>query len=344
MPSPPPLDSTLVLTTDALCNLLKVTTPDGAVTVKGIASEVNVWTKPGEDQATRVYGRLGLGESTIRFELPPQASLQNNSPVVLHGTLRIKPLKTFRATHEVVLIGDVVGSWTPREEAPSEPAISLARTNPRTALETVIARNGLEGIAFLATRTAWQDLTNAASSLPALANALHIETNFMQPRQFIRDLQALSRNTNVKALVVARGGGDGIETIGDSPVVAEALLATGHPFYTALGHDKDVLLLDKHADQAFSTPSIFGQALAAAVRVCVERESQVKRESEFRQGYDRATSEIAQLRRQVAQLSATPKAQPSSPSGRKPEWASRVPIAAWIALLAVVFLLGKCSH
>ena len=349
------------LTPESLNNLLKITAPTGSVTVKGIATEVHYWKKPGDTRASKIYGRLGgLGDTSIRFELQPYASIQDNEPVVLHGTLRIKPFETFRTTHEVTLVGDMVGNWLPggasqdggrAKEAPAP----LGRQQPRLTLEAAVARHGSRAVAFLATGTAWQDLTNAASTVPEIANCRHIETNFMQPGRFIEDVLEVCRNPAIKILVIARGGGGGLAAIGDSYEVAAALLASGRAFYTALGHDKDVLLLDKHADQAFATPSVLGQTLADAIRAIDEREELVERVRTLRESADTLTRENAQLKVQLAMQGEHPREKIEyAVRERTPDYIAGQPSPAlpgrsanryvlWALLVSIVFLVGRCS-
>lgn len=60
----------LALTPEALGNVIRLAAPEGPITVKGTAKEVKVWTRPGDTEPTKIYGRLVLGDASIRFELP----------------------------------------------------------------------------------------------------------------------------------------------------------------------------------------------------------------------------------------------------------------------------------
>ncbi|NWD74960.1 hypothetical protein HX890_12675 [Pseudomonas gingeri] len=349
------------LTPESLNNLLRITVPTGSVTVKGVATEVHYWKKPGDTRASKIYGRLGgLGDASIRFELQPYVNIQDNEPVVLHGTLRIKPFEAFRTTHEVILVGDMVGNWLPGDASQDggRATAPLVRQQPRMTLEVAVARHGLSAVVFLATGTAWQDLTNAASAVPAIANCHHVETNFMQPGRFIEDLLEVCRDSAIKVLVIARGGGRDLAAIGGSHEVAATLLASGRVFYTAIGHDKDVLLLDKHADQAFATPSVLGQALAEAIRTLAEREALVERVSTLSESADILTWENTQLKAQLATQSGLARekieyavrekvpdyaadrhAPETSPQPSRPaNW-----YVLWALLVVIVFLVGRCS-
>ncbi|HBN9879241.1 TPA: exodeoxyribonuclease VII large subunit [Pseudomonas aeruginosa] len=349
---PPTID--LVLTPDALIGALSISAPSSPVTVRGIATEVKPWSKSGDSKVIKVYGRLVLGDASIRFELQPYAAIQDDAAVVLHGTLRIKKVDAFRTTHEVILVGDIVGTWLPQEAVPAAPPVSLIRQQPRISLEAAIAQHGLEAVAILATGTAWNDLTTAANPLPVFEHCRRVETNFMKPEQFLKDLAEVCREPAIQVLVIARGGGAGLEVIGDSPEVAAALLASRRPFYTALGHDDNVMLLDKHADRAFSTPSILGQMLVEAVRSILERQNLEERLSQstlenasLKEQLHQANEKLAQERSQARE--------PSAPYDTARRTSSAAPLptpepvvnlrryAIWGLLFLVAFAIGRCS-
>lgn len=353
------------LTPESLNSLLKIAAPTGSVTVKGIASEVHYWKRKGDTRASRIYGRLsGLGDASIRFELQPYARIRDNECVVLHGALRLKPSEGFRTTHEVILVGDILGNWIPHDELQEsgqrkEAAVPLVRRQPRMTLESVVARYGTDAIAFLATNTAWQDLTNAASAMLTLSNCRHVETSFMQCDRFIEDLRNVCGDPAIKVLVIARGGGPSLSVIGDSHEVASEILASGRAFYTALGHDKDVQLLDKHADQAFATPSVLGQTLAETIRTVAERDALVENVRMLSEFTDTLNRENIQLKSQLTSQSAlvsgatayTVREETSvyNASQHVPDVSSKPGrtnhrYALWALLIAIVFLVGRCSR
>ncbi|HGP0152747.1 TPA: exodeoxyribonuclease VII large subunit, partial [Pseudomonas aeruginosa] len=342
----------LALTPEALAETLRVNAPSGPVTVKGMATDVKYWSRNGDDKVLKIYGRLVLGDASIRFELQPHAAVRNDAPVVLHGSLRIKKSETFRTTHEVILVGDVVGSWVPYEPVPLVSPAPLVRQQPRVSLEAALAKHGLEAIAILATGTAWNDLAAAAQSLPVFSHCRRVETNFMEPEQFLSDLAKVCQDPAIQVLVIARGGGDSLEVIGDSREVACALLACGRPFYTALGHDDNVMLLDKHADRSFSTPSILGQALMETARDITQRQ-------ELQESLGKFAQENASLKEQLLQANARLEQnlakEPSAihEADSQKGIVAQVPVPAptpemrryviWAIALLVVFAIGRCS-
>ena len=335
----------LALTPQALAGLLKISVPAGAVTVKGIATEVRPW--PNDGKVLRIYGRLALGGASVRFELHPHVKIKDDMPVVLHGTLRVKQSDAYRATHELSLVGDVAGGWFPHEPVIDTPSTPLVRTRPRMPLEVAVRTHGLASMGFMVTQTGWQDLRQAAFSVPAVANCRSVLTNFMQPERFLADFRALCEDPSIQIVTVVRGGGVGLEVIGDSRAVAEALLSCGRPFYTALGHDADVMLLDKHADQLFSTPSMMGQALVDVTNKlkfdAVREERVVNLEASNR----RLVGEIDKLKAQIAASVPDRKAQPDALDTAVPPTRLEINsqagsiswLGAWLALAVAVVVL-----
>lgn len=337
-------DDADTLSLDALTELLRVVGPPQLVKVKGIARELNWWTKPGDTDPTRLYGRLEQGSSTIRFEIPPQNGINDGDAVVLQGALRIRPTKEFRTTHEVLLTGDVVGNWEPRRQVRDVMA-RLERVRPRVALASHVAEFGIESVAFLTTDTAWQDLLSAAKPIADDLRRCHrMPTSFVNAEQFQKDVAAVRAIPDVKAIVIARGG-TGTETVDESDAVVAALIATELPFYAALGHDKHVHLMDRYADGTYPTPSIIGTELAHATAQRWEAEQQELREQELTQENEALLTEVAGLRRELANANQTPQiiedpgtAQPSS------TWVKVIHFASGgFFVIAIFFLLSHCS-
>lgn len=244
-------------------------------------------------------------------------------------------------THEVTLVGDVVGNWQPVVEDADAPHIPLERKVARMSLEAVVAKHGVEAVGFLATKTAWQDLTQAAASVSELGQCTRVEPNFMKATVFVASLKAMLASTpGLKALVVARGGGEGMEIIGDEPVVAAALLECGLPFFTALGHERDILLLDKHADYSYPTPSIFGHSLAEAARAHAEKVAQARRLNDLQAQYDTAVKALAAARANVPEQAVRITHQ----STVSPKRFNYVLPGIVLLVLLIIFVLGRCSH
>lgn len=292
------LDGSLqALTPEALIRLLRVVVPSGAVTVKGVVTRLTYW--PSEGAPKHCYGVLTLGAASIKFRIPPEANVRLDEPVLLHGTLEIAPTNEGKATHEIKLVGDAMGTWLPRKPEGHDEPLPPREMPPRSLGDFVAQQREVTRLGFLVTETAWNDLLTT-SQLNELRRCPQRRTNFTRADIFLDDLRALRETEGVSGIVIARGGGDALDTIGSSLPVLKALLGTGLPFYVAMGHANDMLLVDKYADQTFATPSSLGHSLAAAHRAIEDRQALDSQHRLLAQRNKQLEQDIVALRERTA--------------------------------------------
>ncbi|SFT72866.1 hypothetical protein [Paraburkholderia aspalathi] len=289
--------SVQALTPEALIRLLRVAGPSGAVTVKGVVTRVTYW--PSDEAPKHCYGVLTLGAASIKFRIPPEAGVRLDEPVVLHGTLEIAPTNEGKATHEVKLVGDVLGTWLPRKPEGHDGPLPVREAPPRSLGDFIAQQHDVARLGFLVTETAWNDLL-MTSQLNDLRQCPQRRTNFTRADIFIGDLKSLCETEGVYGIVVARGGGDALDTIGGSLPVLKALIGTGLPFYVAMGHANDMLLVDKYADQTFATPSSLGHALAVACHALEERRALDLQHRQLAQRNKQLEQDAVALREKIA--------------------------------------------
>jgi len=203
----------------------------------------------------RCYGKLQHGDVSLPFCLTSRPFPTEGQEVLLSGVLGVNK------NLAVELQGEVAGAW-------QSTAIKLeiempSRTRPVVLLSQFIAQNALGALGFLTTKTGWDDICGAAQ-LPEIRHCPQKQASFVNETDFLGGVEQLLAQ-GVAGIVVARGGGEKLGVIGDSEVVTRALIETGVPFYTALGHATDLGLLDKHADQSFLTPTDLAHRLCAHV-------------------------------------------------------------------------------
>ncbi|KGR51718.1 MULTISPECIES: exodeoxyribonuclease VII large subunit [Xanthomonas] len=235
----------------------------------------------------------------LSFRIPVDEQPQDDAPIIIAGVL------TVNRKMSVELQGRVEGPWLTAAREPVVPIPDRGR-NP-AAIGEFLGKNGLSGLGFLASKTGWDDICSAAR-LQKLRNNTLVMPNFGDETKFLEALKQLI-GTGVKGLVIARGGGERLETIGDSRNVTRALIETGLPFYVALGHANDVLLLDKHADDVFLTPSDFGHRLRDCLDAAQEAEDARAEASDAEDKLiqlstklDRRESELDETRRHLNDL------------------------------------------
>lgn len=270
---PSPAAEPAPITPEMLVDLLKVQAPAGAFLIQGIARDVRPWS--GGDRSY-VYGRLALGAASVRFRTSPEFAPREDEAVTIKGTLRIDPAtrngEDWRATHQVTLIGNVVGTWEPR--APVEPVLQLPSRDERLPLDEFVSLNGIASLAVLVSGTARADIARTLSEAGVTDRPEFIEANFGDQEKFLSTLHELRNRHDIAGVAIARGGGGGQELIGASREIISELIGMERPFYVALGHATDLALIDKFADQSFHTPSGFGAAIARAIWSAARRRSQ----------------------------------------------------------------------
>ncbi|MEA9705239.1 hypothetical protein [Xanthomonas campestris] len=235
----------------------------------------------------------------LSFRIPLEEQPQDGAPIIIAGVL------TVNRKMSVELQGRVEGPWLTVTREPVMPIPERAR-NPVTIGE-FLGENSLSDLGFLTSKTGWGDICSAAR-LPELSACAPVTANFGDESKFLEALKQLAA-TGVKGLVIARGGGDQLETIGGSRDVVRALIETGLPFYAAIGHANDVLLLDKHADDVFLTPSDFGHRLRGCVEAARDSEGARIEASDAEDKLihlstklDRRESELDETRRHLGEL------------------------------------------
>jgi exodeoxyribonuclease VII large subunit len=329
-----PETGSAALTPDALEAMIRIAAPTGPVLVQGIANSVRPWPK---DSPLWVYGQLELGGAAIAFKSSIETAPRKGEAVVMCGKLMVESIRpeqrTGRGTHSVLLIGGVVGQWTPRND--QAPLPELPDRIERVPLADTIHTHGVSSIAVLATGTAWTDIVNQLAEERIAARPRLIKANFGSASGLLADLRKLKDRDDLKAVAITRGGGQGQDAIGGSHEIIAFLHGLGVPFYSALGHAKDLFLLDKYADQCFTTPTALGATIARSVRAIQSGKDQDRK-------LENVEQENAKLRARLAAAINREPIQSQPPPGRNPLSASTVMIAIVVALLT--WIVSRLIH
>ncbi|WP_426269255.1 hypothetical protein ACN9MB_13575 [Dyella kyungheensis] len=237
-----------VLTVDHLLPLIQFKKVSQPLRVRGRVEDVGTWQGNGFGYC---YGGLVGANWTLPFRVPLAAAPYDGEDIIIAGVLTVT--KDFK----VQLQGDIEGRWQSLHREPQE-AIPK-RTRSVQTLAKFMEHHPVKSIGFLVSGTGWGDLCSAAN-LPHLAACHRESAHFGDEVQFVQALDRLLKK-NVAAVVVARGGGEKLITIGNSSRVAKALIETGLPYYTALGHFDNLHLLDRHSDESFIAPTDVGHRI-----------------------------------------------------------------------------------
>jgi exodeoxyribonuclease VII large subunit len=293
------------LTPEVLASTIRISAPEGIVAVQGIAKGV---TEPRSyGGRVSVYGELVLGDALVSFVVPAERAPREGQPVIIEGYLRFKLLTrsnngSWRGDWKVMLVGQVVGEWVPMVAA--KPMLPLPQRGTRKPLTEFIREHGAQSLLVLSTHTGHRDLAQSVASGGCDEQPAFMEANFGAADAFLHTLATIPTDSDVRGLAIVRGGGNALDVIAGSREVVAALLNTGLPFYTALGHDTDVSLADRSADQVFHSPSELGAAIARAVRDAYDRITQARRVSAQSALLDQQKVQLDEQARRMAELQA----------------------------------------
>lgn len=164
---------------------------------------------------------------------------------------------------EVQIKGSPVGEWEPKVE--NFKADTQLRKSSHKPLALFLNEHGFENLLFLGSDTGIRDAISQANK--QVKGFLSHQINVSDATKIIAGLkEAMSTEVNAQAVAIVRGGDDDSIDQWDEPNVVQAFIELNIPFYVAIGHSHRNTLLDKYADQAFSTPSALGSAMAHAVQ------------------------------------------------------------------------------
>lgn len=225
-----------------------------------------------------MFGELSLGGANLSFQVPAEMAPASDERIVIEGYLRASPVtRSFegrRGNWKIMLVGQVEGTWTPRETPP--PPSPLPDRGEATPLDIFIETHGIEKLLILATEVGQADITNELVKARIEARPQFLRVNFGNPDAFLQVFSTIKQGRGIQGLAVARGGGLGLDVIGSSRDVVAALIDKGMPFYAALGHAVNIELLDRYADQAFHSPTALGSAIVRSIMAGFRRTNQAR--------------------------------------------------------------------
>lgn len=260
----------------SLVSQLRLGELSGPLRVKGTSVASEVWKK----NTYYCFGTLAEGKTRLRYKVPSTSMPRHGEDVIISGTLVLSPLN-----FELQLHGDVESAWQPKIRLP-RPLIP-ERGTPET-ISQFLEQHVVNALGFIATNIGWADIERSAGKA-TVAQCAQIPANFSDENDVVSAVKKLCQDNRIKAIALVRGGGPMLDEIGNSDRLAIALIDQKMPFYTALGHSNDLMLLDKYADESFGTPADFGHRLRGALE-------QIEADKSVRRKVTRLDDENEQLR------------------------------------------------
>lgn len=248
------------LTPSTLIESLYIQADKQIVSVKGEVASLRPWP---EDNPRKVYGDITWEGSTIEFECKPGfAPTAVGQYLIVRGSLSTKP-KNFGSGFQLLIKGEVVDEWEPSLE-PSQFTV-LARHHGRLNLRSFLEQNALKDLLIITTDTAENDVNTGLNIHHSNEELQVYRGNFGSSEKMQSCIANAVSEYKPKAIALVRGGGGDIYKLWNDAELIRFIIGLAIPFYSAIGHSDHLCLIDKYADEAFSTPEGFGHALGMSI-------------------------------------------------------------------------------
>jgi exodeoxyribonuclease VII large subunit len=245
-----------------LLNMLQIETPKYAVKIRGEVLEIRPW--PNRDTPIYLYGEIGDSQSCIEFKIKPNNKLQLHGQHieivgVLHTSANYK-----RDGIKISIEGEMVNEYNV-EHLPSK-ILAHDISRAKLSLKHFLSQYNFNQLCILSTRQGFADFIAKTNQTVHYTDVILSVCNFDSTENIIKGIKETSTNSNIRGIAIIHDGVNCWDNRkwDDTEVVME-LLNTKLLIYTALCETDNLLLADKHSDEAFITPNSFAQHLTSLV-------------------------------------------------------------------------------
>ncbi|MFV2059159.1 MAG: hypothetical protein ACC653_00665 [Gammaproteobacteria bacterium] len=250
------------LSPTTLLNMLQIETPKFAVKVRGEVLDIRPW--PHRDAPIYLYGEIGDSESCIEFKIKPNTRLQLQGQHieilgVLHTHANYK-----RDGIKISIEGEMVNEY--KVEYISSPALTHDTDRIKCSLKNFLTQYNFNQLCILSTRQGFADFIAKTNQTVHYTDVVLSVCNFDTTENILKGINEAGKNEKIKGIAIIHDGVNCWDNRKwDDVEVVEELLNTKLHIYTALCETDNLLLADKHADEAFITPNSFAKHLTTLV-------------------------------------------------------------------------------
>lgn len=244
-----------------LIRSITVNGPGHLVTVRGEVTRLTPFYAKDSNEVICVYGDLADEESQVSFKLKPNPDLQGEGQhIEIIGTVKTSIAK-YAAGFNLRIDGEMVRTY----HVDKRP-VALLNTGeaerPRVSLYRFLQKNPIESLFLITTETGLKDFLSGAQDAHIEQSVRYEIIKITSKTEILNCLDTVARESGVSALGIVRGGGATADLrLWDDARIIQRLLATGLPYYCAVGHSDKLLLIDKYSMESFPVPFAFGQAV-----------------------------------------------------------------------------------
>lgn len=249
------------LSPTTLLDMLQIEVPKFAIKIRGEVLSIQAW--PNNDMPIYLYGEIGDSESCIEFKIKPNTKLQlPGQHIEILGALHTSP-NYQRNGIKISIEGEMVNEYNV-EHLPSQILYDNSRT--RLSLKQFLNQYNFNQLCILSTRHGFADFIAKTNQAVYYTDVIFSVCNFDSIDNIIKGITEAASNQDIKAIAILHDGVNCWDNRKwDNTQVVLELLNTKLHIYTALCETDNLLLADKHSDEAFLTPDDFAKSLTTLI-------------------------------------------------------------------------------
>ncbi len=248
------------LSPTTLLNMLQIEVPKFSIKIRGEVLDIRPW--PNRDNPIYLYGEIGDSQSCIEFKIKPNTKLQlRGQHIEIMGALHTSQ-NYQRDGIKISIEGEMIAEYK------IETAVPKIIDNDRVqfSLKQFLTQYRFNQLCILSTRHGFADFISNTNQLVHYTDVVFSVCNFDTVDNIIKGIKQAASNNNIKGIAIIHDGVNCWDNRKwDNTEVVLCLLETKLHIYTALCETDNLLLADKHSDEAFITPSKFAKHLTSLV-------------------------------------------------------------------------------
>lgn len=256
----------VAISPSTLLATVTVGAPSHLVRVRGEVVRFTPFTNKGEKEITCIYGELADASGKVTFKLKPSPDLQGEGQhIEIIGAVKTSFSK-YTTGFDLRVDGEMVAAYQV-DKRPVTLLNDQRPEQPRISLHHFLQENPLNHLFLMTTETGLKDFLSGAQPERIEQNIRYKIIKVSTKADVFNCLESIERMTDIAGLGIMRGGGATTDLrLWDDAEVVQRFLATGLPYYSAVGHSDKLLLIDKYSMESFPVPFAFGQAVGEILR------------------------------------------------------------------------------
>lgn len=271
-----------------LITAITINAPSHLMTVRGEIKRFSPYYDKGTKELIWIYGDLADGEVQVSFKLKPSPDLKGEGQhIEIIGSVNVSISKNVPG-FTVRIDGEMVREYYV-DKRPVTFLNDDSPEQPRISLDRFLQNNPINTLFLMTTETGLKDFLSGAQDANAnIKGKVRYEiVKINSKANILKCLDTIKRQSDIAGLGIIRGGGAATDLrLWDDAEIVQRFLATGLPYYSAVGHSDKLLLIDKYSMESFPVPLAFGHAVGDTLHRIQEKKNLSEKNISLQQSVD----------------------------------------------------------